>query len=300
MSQNVRVSMAKGMGTKKKSDPGGARGGKHLPEFALKIREMREKCNLTQPSFGAELGTTRGGVAKWEAADREPGADSYRALALFARRRSLTDYEKFFSARVWEAVRDLEHKLDEADARRFYLAIGQSVDWGALARFSKAGMGRRDFIKQQAERVVEAHRTLTNGELEKAFLDIVSETFYSEQLSKPGALEAYRRLTRLQRDIADFRSADPSLPEEARHGIVRRILDGWGLAVLEGKIPDSNKLDEKLSENKLFEAMLAKISGIIAVKWSSEREGTSYSDMDFMKDLERALGGLESPKEKKI
>lgn len=285
------------MGTKKKSSSGRVYPGKHLPEFALKIRQMREECKLTQPAFSAELGVTRGGDAKWEAADREPGADSYRALALFARRRGLTGYEKFFSVRVWETARDLEHRLDEADARRFYLAIGKSIDWKVLAKFSDSRMGTRDFIRQQVNRVIDARKTLTNGELEKAFLSITSETFHFDQLSKPGALEAYRRLVRLQRELAEFRNT--SGPEEASHGVVRRILDGWALAVLEGKVPDSNRLEDKLSENRLLEATLAKVSGIVAVKWSAEREGSSYSDIDFIKDLEGVVGGQESPKAKK-
>jgi DNA-binding transcriptional regulator YiaG len=285
------------MGTTRGPKAATARHGKHLPEFALKIRELREQCGMTQPKFAAELGTTRGAIAKWEAADRAPNEESYKALVLFARRRSLKVYEEFFSSRLWETVRHREHAVDEADARRFYLTfqkMAYGVDLERLAKLSKS-----EFIKEQVNRVFEARKTLTNGEMAKAFVDIASETFYFEQLSMPGGLEAFRRLLRLQREVADFRNlegTDPAAMAESRRRIVRQMLDGWALGVLEGKIPDRNQLDKKLSENNLIGAILAKVSGVMAAKWSAEKEGKPYSDADFIDDVSWALGSEASPK----
>jgi len=184
--------------------------------------------------------------------------------------------------------------FDEADARRFSVAIERTVPGEELERLMElSGIDRNKYIKGQVKKVIEAHGKLSNGEMVEAFSQIAFETFYADQLSKPGGLDAFRRVTRLERDLARFHQAGSAEDIEARkrrREIVEQIVNGWAIAVLEGKVPDRNELEKKLAEKNLLGAMLAKLSGIVADKLTAAREGKPYDDEKFVNDLGRALG----------
>lgn len=271
-----------------------ARRDKRLPEYALKVRQFRKECGLTQLELARELHLTPIAVARWEGAAREPNEQSYTKLVLLARQRKLKPFEGFFSARLVAILQNREHRLDEADARRFSVAIERTVPGEELERLMElSGIDRNKYIKGQVKKVIEAHGKLSNGEMVEAFSQIAFETFYADQLSKPGGLDAFRRVTRLERDLARFHQAGSAEDIEARkrrREIVEQIVNGWAIAVLEGKVPDRNELEKKLAEKNLLGAMLAKLSGIVADKLTAAREGKPYDDEKFVNDLGRALG----------
>ena len=47
------------------------------PDWASKVRELRESLHLKQPPFAAELGSTDQTVSNWETGRNQPSAEHY-------------------------------------------------------------------------------------------------------------------------------------------------------------------------------------------------------------------------------
>jgi transcriptional regulator with XRE-family HTH domain len=89
---------------------------KALPEFALKIRELRKLRGLTQPQFAAEVHTSRGTIARWEIGTREPSAENYSVLCRLANQQRVGRKHETWKAQEGDSQRSL---------RGFYTELAQ-------------------------------------------------------------------------------------------------------------------------------------------------------------------------------
>lgn len=306
--KDMVVSTLTGMGTRPNRRSPTRRRERRLPEYARKIRDLRKECDLTQPQLAAELQTRRGAVARWEGATREPNEQNYARLRDLARRRNLESYERFFFSQILAKIRDREDRFDEADASRFFQIILENLGAEDLKRLIESSkMDYRVYIRQQVKRVVEAHKTLSNGEMMEAFTKVAFETFVVKQLSKPGGLEAFRRIRRVERDLEhlrEIRKGEPAEVTESQRRTIKQIIQGWTISVLQGKVPDRDEFEKNLAQSNLLGATLARVSGIVAEKLAADKEGRPYSDGQFIDDLGQVLGtegqtnGLGNKREK--
>jgi transcriptional regulator with XRE-family HTH domain len=128
---------------------------KGLPEFALKIRELRKLRGLTQPQFAAEVHTSRGTIARWEIGTREPKAENYAVLSRLANQQRLARKHETWKAQEGDSQRSL---------RGFYTELAQF------------------FFKQQAaktpspERKSQAKRDLESLEIAERMAVVGSKT----------------------------------------------------------------------------------------------------------------------------
>ena len=107
------------------------RSDRELPDYALKIRETRKACGLTQSRFAKKIGTTRTTVARWETGTRQPGTENYLALHRFAGEKSL-DAADFFLQREQATKVSFEDKIKRNTALERLEAIEQGAATGQV------------------------------------------------------------------------------------------------------------------------------------------------------------------------
>jgi len=95
-------------------------------EYVRRIRELRDKAQLTQKQLAEILRVGRGAVARWELGKREPEERNYSALADFAGARGLRELRDFFRSRTGRRRR----RREESDAQRYLLAVEKDAAKG--------------------------------------------------------------------------------------------------------------------------------------------------------------------------
>lgn len=289
------VSTVTDMGTKPKRNSPTGRREKRLPEYARKIRGLRKECGLTQPELAAELHTRRGAIARWEAATREPNEQNYANLMGLARRRNLRILEDFFSNRLKAKERARAMELEDRDAVVFSRALDRMFkSAGAYAnrlrelyRLTFSG-----YIREQINRISNAHKTLSNGAFSEEVSRVIEELVQAQELSAPGAWDAYRRLVALERQLERLRAraGEGSEIQQTERREIERMLDNWAALVREGKIPGPGSLEKALAENDLLRVLWAKVSRIAEEKREGDEKGKPLDPAELIKKLERTLG----------
>jgi len=144
-------------------------------DFSVQIAAFRRHLgNLTQAQLAAELGLKRGAVANWEGGAREPSRENYAALADLAKAKNLPSFAEFFLEKIESK------KLSAYPAVRAYLEsmkVAPAVGDLALRRLIELSrLEGIEFSKTQAERIIEAKRTMNDQRFSDFFYKVVTET----------------------------------------------------------------------------------------------------------------------------
>jgi DNA-binding XRE family transcriptional regulator len=103
-----------------------------LPRYAWKIRELRQRCSLTQAELAGKLGVRANTVARWERAVRDPYIWNYWSLQDLSAYRNEWDLAEFFNGQI-ELV-EQRTKWERAQLLRNLAAVrARAADGDALA-----------------------------------------------------------------------------------------------------------------------------------------------------------------------
>ena len=84
------------------------------PDWASKVRELRESLHLKQPPFAAELGSTDQTVSNWETGRNQPSAEHYIKMGNMAP----PELAVFFYRQAGVDMRSVEQAITTERARK--------------------------------------------------------------------------------------------------------------------------------------------------------------------------------------
>jgi transcriptional regulator with XRE-family HTH domain len=312
------------MGTSPKN-AGGRNPLDEVPDYALKIRDLRKRLRLTQPQLAAELSVKRSGEAKWEGGVREPRRQNYLALAALANKRHLPEFATFFLKRIEERETVRRKRRDEADDLRYLETVETAAvegDKGAQHLLELSRLGGADFAgefaKQHLRRITEARESLENGAFSAAVSEIADETVRVTRLLRARKLRALRRAAgiRRQEDRLTARMDELIKSGEVQGEALGRIFDEIPTLLFEGKMPDIVTLTKRvadtihdgpragLQKRQMISAFfsifkLCKISELFEEAAAAEEKGEPLDSVQFTKRLEDLLEIGREPKNSK-
>lgn len=298
------------MGTSPKN-AGGRNPLDEVPDYALKIRDLRKRLRLTQPQLAAELSVKRSGEAKWEGGVREPRRQNYLALAALANKRHLPEFATFFLKRIEERETVRRKRRDEADDLRYLEIVEAQAAGGDKDAQHLLELSRRDsteFNKEQANRIIEARGGLGNGAFSAGFDWIVLESNRVGRLRRARKLRAIRRVAALRRQAERLKARERALLKsgEIQRQELRRIIDQLVVSAKEGKTGDIVAVAKRIADTihhgpqarsrkrQTVSAIVSDfkvgwISDLFAEAAAAEEKGEPLDSVQFTKRLEELL-----------